>query len=77
MCSVELLNDFPFSFSWEATYQVCGKVEARCSFFEKLGIHRIGIWMCECSCGDSTTSLDHSRSDKGWSLPSRLSPCRG
>nr|GEX49692.1 zinc finger MYND domain-containing protein 15 isoform X1 [Tanacetum cinerariifolium] len=55
---------------------VCGRVEARCSFLEKLGIHSIGIWMCECSCGDSTTSLDHSRSDKGWSLPSRLAPCR-
>nr|GEW07261.1 retrovirus-related Pol polyprotein from transposon TNT 1-94 [Tanacetum cinerariifolium] len=52
ICSVELLNDFPFSFSQEATYQVCGRVEARCSFLEKLG-----IWMCECSCGDSTTSF--------------------
>nr|GEU83261.1 hypothetical protein [Tanacetum cinerariifolium] len=33
------------------------RVEARCSFLEKLGIHSIGIWMCECSCGDSTTSF--------------------
>ncbi|XP_076947275.1 uncharacterized protein LOC143619157 [Bidens hawaiensis] len=45
---VKLLNDFPFTFSKEATYQVCEKVETRCSFLDKLGIHRAGIWICEC-----------------------------
>ncbi|KAK1413776.1 hypothetical protein QVD17_35559 [Tagetes erecta] len=76
MCSVETLNDFPFTFSSEATYQVCEKVETRCSFLDKLGIHRTGIWICECSCGSSVFSLDHLRFDKGWSLSSRLCPCR-
>ncbi|XP_076892845.1 uncharacterized protein LOC143544690 [Bidens hawaiensis] len=77
MSCVKLLNDFPFTFSREATYQVCEKVETRCSFLDKLGIHLAGIWICECSCGSSDLPLDHLRSDKGWSLPNRLCPCRG
>ncbi|KAI3497724.1 hypothetical protein L1887_33221 [Cichorium endivia] len=77
MCCVLLLNDFPFTFSQEATYRVCGKVETRCSFLEKQGIHQVGIWIHECSCGASITSSDHSRSEKGWSLSSKLSPCGG
>ncbi|KAI7757278.1 hypothetical protein M8C21_019189 [Ambrosia artemisiifolia] len=76
MGRVQLLNDFPFTFYQEATYQVCEKMETRCSFLDKLGIHRAGIWICECSCGSSVFSLDHLRSDKGWSLSSRLCPCR-
>ncbi|KAJ0815428.1 putative Zinc finger, MYND-type [Helianthus annuus] len=76
MGCVELLNDFPFTFSREATYQVCEKVETRCSFLDKLGIHRAGIWICECSCGSSVFSLDHFRSEKGWRLSSRLCPCK-
>ncbi|KAI7757275.1 hypothetical protein M8C21_019186, partial [Ambrosia artemisiifolia] len=77
MGCVQLLNDFPFTFSREATYEVCEKMETRCSFLDKLGIHRAGIWICECSCGSSVFSLDHLRSDKGWSLSSRLFPCKG
>ncbi|KAI3720277.1 hypothetical protein L6452_21190 [Arctium lappa] len=77
MCSVELLNDLPFSFTLGATYQVCEKVETRCSFLDKMGIHQVGIWICECSCGASVALLDDFRSDKCWSLSSKLCPCRG
>ncbi|XP_023732215.3 uncharacterized protein LOC111880033 isoform X1 [Lactuca sativa] len=77
MCRVVLLNDFPFTFSREATYQVCGKVETRCSFLDKQGIHCVGFWICECSCGASITSSDHLRYDKGWNLSSKLCPCKG
>ncbi|CAH1424692.1 unnamed protein product [Lactuca virosa] len=77
MYCVVLLNDFPFTFSREATYQVSGKVETRCSFLDKQGIHCVGFWICECSCGASVTSLDHLRYDKGWNLSSKLCPCKG
>ncbi|KAJ9563907.1 hypothetical protein OSB04_009067 [Centaurea solstitialis] len=77
MCGVELLNDFPFTFSREATYQVCEKVETRCSFLDNMGIHQVGFWICECSCGASITFLDNFRSDKCWRLSSKLCPCRG
>ncbi|XP_071707633.1 uncharacterized protein [Rutidosis leptorrhynchoides] len=77
MCCVELLNDFPFPFSQEATYKVCEKVETRCSFLDRLGIHLTGIWSRECSCVDSITLLDCLRNERGWSLSSRLCPCKG
>ncbi|KAL4586894.1 hypothetical protein LXL04_011541 [Taraxacum kok-saghyz] len=77
MSSMLLLNDFPFTFSREATHQVCEKVETRCSFLEKQGIHRVGLWICECRCGDSINLSDHIRSDNAWSLSNKLCPCKG
>nr|XP_043624697.1 zinc finger MYND domain-containing protein 15 isoform X2 [Erigeron canadensis] len=59
------------------SHQVCEKVETRCSLLDKLGIHHVGMWIHECSCGDASALLDHLRSDKGWSLSSRLCPCTG
>ncbi|XP_071740142.1 uncharacterized protein [Rutidosis leptorrhynchoides] len=47
---VELLNDFPFTFCQVATDKLYEKVETRCSFLDTFGIHRVGIWLCECSC---------------------------
>ncbi|KAL4586891.1 hypothetical protein LXL04_011538 [Taraxacum kok-saghyz] len=77
MSSMLLLNDFPFTFSPEATHQVCEKVETRCSFLEKQGIHRVGFWICECRCEDSINLSDHFRSYNAWSLSNKLSPCKG
>ncbi|KAG8663298.1 zinc finger MYND domain-containing protein 15 isoform X2 [Manihot esculenta] len=67
------LNDFPFTFTPEATL-----LESRCSFLSKRGIHRLGMWVCECRCGASLGSFDSSRSgDECWNLSSDLCPCRG
>ncbi|KAL7615804.1 hypothetical protein Lser_V15G01611 [Lactuca serriola] len=52
-------------------------VETRCSFLDKQGIHCVGFWICECSCGASVPSLDHLMYDKGWNLSSKLCPCKG
>lgn len=71
-----ILNEFPFTFAQEATVEVCEKMETRCSFLAKRGIHRIGMWMFECHCGASVGSLDQSRLIDGWSLSSILCPCR-
>lgn len=38
---------------------MCEKREVRCSLLIKNGIHRTGMWMCECSCERSATP-DHS-----------------
>ncbi|TXG56379.1 hypothetical protein EZV62_017692 [Acer yangbiense] len=76
MKRVDVLNDLPFTFSEEATVQVCEKQETRCSFLRKRGIHFVGMWTCECSCGLSVASFDHERSkDDGWDLASILCPC--
>lgn len=40
---------------------MCNKRETRCSFLIKQGVHRIGMWMFECSCGASTGIFDCSR----------------
>ncbi|KAA8529511.1 hypothetical protein F0562_033690 [Nyssa sinensis] len=77
MKHVDLLNDFPFTFSREVTAQVCEKQETRCSFLTKRGIHCVGMWMYECFCGASVASSDTSRLMKGWNLSNNLCPCRG
>ncbi|KAI5437229.1 hypothetical protein KIW84_023376 [Lathyrus oleraceus] len=58
MESLAVLNDFPFTFSRQATIQVCANQETRCSFLSKRGLHRVGMWMCECLCGASSSSFD-------------------
>ncbi|KAL5759693.1 hypothetical protein ACOSQ2_018531 [Xanthoceras sorbifolium] len=78
MKRVDLLNDLPFTFSEEATVQVCEKRETRCSFLSKRGVHRVEMWIYECSCGLSVASFDDARSkDGGWNLASILCPCSG
>lgn len=86
MKRVDVLNDFPFTFSQEATAtsQVCEKQGSRCSFLSKRGIHQLGMWMHECCCFDSEeatsslTSFDSLRSkDGGWNLLGDLCPCHG
>ncbi|MED6106243.1 hypothetical protein PIB30_003202 [Stylosanthes scabra] len=76
MKSVHLLNDFPFTFSQEATFQqICLKQESRCSFLSKRGIHQKGMWMIECRCGESSASFDCLGLNNSWDLPSHLYPC--
>ncbi|XP_057507945.1 uncharacterized protein LOC130790896 isoform X1 [Actinidia eriantha] len=72
----DVLNDFPFEFSREATVQVCEKQMTRCSFLAKQGIHQAGMWMYECCCGASVHSLDNSRLIESWNLSSLLCPCK-
>ncbi|KAK6160119.1 hypothetical protein DH2020_003500 [Rehmannia glutinosa] len=71
--SADMLNDFPFTFT-QQTNQV---VETRCSFLTGHGIHRLGMWMYECSCGLSSISFDNTRLIDCWNLPSELCPCKG
>ncbi|KAM4109988.1 hypothetical protein ACJW30_03G159900 [Castanea mollissima] len=75
MKSVDVLNDFPFTFSQEATLMVHEKKETRCSFLSKRGVHQVGMWLYECCCGSSVTSSDCFRSNDGWHLPRILCPC--
>ncbi|XP_022861435.1 zinc finger MYND domain-containing protein 15 isoform X4 [Olea europaea var. sylvestris] len=72
MKRANVLSDFPFQF----TQEMCEKREVRCSLLIKNGIHRTGMWMCECSCERSATP-DHSGLPEGWNLPSALCPCKG
>ncbi|XP_062159992.1 uncharacterized protein LOC133867285 isoform X1 [Alnus glutinosa] len=75
MKCVDVLNDFPFTFSQEATLQVLEK-ESRCLFLSKRGVHKEGMWLYECCCGESVTSSDRSsRSNDVWHLPRILCPC--
>ncbi|XP_024923646.3 uncharacterized protein LOC107435276 isoform X3 [Ziziphus jujuba] len=76
MKHIDIVNEFPFTFSEEATVKICEKQETRCSFFIKKGIHQLGMWLYECPCGTSVISLDCSRSTNGWDLPDELCPCK-
>ncbi|KAK4429901.1 hypothetical protein Salat_1290800 [Sesamum alatum] len=73
MKRADVLNDFPFTFTQEAT-QIQG---TKCSFLTRHGVHCLGMWKCECSCGVSAISFDDSRLADGWNLPSELCPCTG
>ncbi|KAL4348054.1 hypothetical protein GQ457_17G024600 [Hibiscus cannabinus] len=76
MRRLDLLNDFPFTFSIESTHQISEKQESRCSFFSKRGIHQVGMWACECGCGASVKSFDNSRFESDtWNLSNILCPC--
>ncbi|XP_022776038.1 uncharacterized protein LOC111317831 [Durio zibethinus] len=48
MKHLDLLNDFRFTFSHEATVQIREKQENKCSSLGKRDIHQMGIWICEC-----------------------------
>ncbi|XVE91908.1 hypothetical protein REPUB_Repub01dG0051800 [Reevesia pubescens] len=75
---LDLLNDFPFTFSQEATIQISEKQGNRCSFLRKRAIHQVGMWICECCCGAPVTSFDYCRSESHtWNLSNTLCPCRG
>ncbi|XP_047332709.1 zinc finger MYND domain-containing protein 15 [Impatiens glandulifera] len=77
MKDVAVLNEFPFTFSCEATFQICEKRESRCSLLEKFGIHRIGMWMHECCCGEQDSFSECFRLMENWNIPSVLCPCQG
>ncbi|KAL4185240.1 hypothetical protein AMTRI_Chr10g4900 [Amborella trichopoda] len=75
MRDMDTLNDFPFTFSTEATFQVFAKEVTRCSFLKKRGLHQTGLWKSECSCATSPASLDYSWRMDNWDLPSAMCPC--
>ncbi|OVA09116.1 zinc finger protein [Macleaya cordata] len=76
MKNADVLHDFPFTFSEEATIQVCEKQATRCSFLMKRDLHHVGMWKYECSCGAAAiASSNYSRVDEDWSLSSVLCPC--
>ncbi|WOK98915.1 zinc finger MYND domain-containing protein 15 [Canna indica] len=70
MRRADILSDFPFTFFVEDTDQ-----ESRCSFLSSYGLHQIGLWKPECSCGSLTISVDKPWLHDDWSLPSSLCPC--
>lgn len=70
MRHADLLNDFPFTFSMEATHSV-----TRCSFLTSKGLHQIGLWKTECSCRPAVLSTNYSWIVDAWKLPSSLCPC--
>ncbi|KAL8534007.1 hypothetical protein ACS0TY_010137 [Phlomoides rotata] len=73
MKRADILNEFPFTFNQESP-QI---QETRCSFLSNQGIHRLGMWMCECNCEPSAESSDDLRLITYWNLPSELCPCKG
>ncbi|KAG9439848.1 hypothetical protein H6P81_020013 [Aristolochia fimbriata] len=75
MKRVDVLNDFPFTFTVEATQQICEKLLTRCSFLMRRGLHEIGMWKLECGCMPLLSSADHSRVYNDWDLPSIMCPC--
>ncbi|KAF9610160.1 hypothetical protein IFM89_020324, partial [Coptis chinensis] len=49
MRRVDVLHDFPFTFSKEATVQICEKRRSR-SFLMDRSLHKVGMWKYECNC---------------------------
>ncbi|XP_042452424.1 zinc finger MYND domain-containing protein 15-like isoform X2 [Zingiber officinale] len=66
MKRMDVLSDFPFTF-----FMQDGN-ESRCSMLSSKGLHQIGLWKPECSCG-SSIPMDELYDD--WTLPSSLCPC--
>ncbi|CAH8363894.1 unnamed protein product [Eruca vesicaria subsp. sativa] len=77
MRGVDLLNEFPFTFTEEATVQISEKQESRCSFLTKRDLHHTGMWIYECKCGASSPRFSAYDRNKGWYLPSSSCPCLG
>ncbi|RAL53229.1 hypothetical protein DM860_006901 [Cuscuta australis] len=77
MDDADVISDFPFTFTEEATTKVFDRSQSRCSFLETRGVHRLGMWMWECACRPKVDSLDVLRHSEGWNLSSILCPCKG
>lgn len=75
MRRTDVLHDFPFTFSMEATVEICEKKTTRCSFLIKRGLHQVGMWKYECQCGGSD-SFYYPRIDNEWNLAKGACPCR-
>ncbi|KAJ8424817.1 hypothetical protein Cgig2_013012 [Carnegiea gigantea] len=75
MRNADMVNKFPFTFSEEATVRICEKQETRCLFLERWGLHQVGMWSYECSCGPLNISLNLSGLLMYWNLSSTFAPC--
>ncbi|XP_020096656.1 zinc finger MYND domain-containing protein 15 isoform X1 [Ananas comosus] len=75
MRMADTLNDFPFTFSEEASLLRSGEQMTRCSLFMSKGLHQRGLWTSECSCGPTLASIGGLGIMNDWNLPSSLCPC--
>ncbi|KAJ8637788.1 hypothetical protein MRB53_012055 [Persea americana] len=75
MQRADILHDFPFTYSTDATLQVSAKQMTRCSFLATRGLRHIGLWKYECSCHHPIASSEYLRINDDWNLPSALCPC--
>ncbi|KAJ6849910.1 zinc finger MYND domain-containing protein 15 [Iris pallida] len=78
MSRADALNDFPFTFPTQlprsAALGSCEQ-ETRCCLLTSIGLHKVGLWKSECSCGPPVASSANSWITASWDLPSMLCPC--
>ncbi|EPS59438.1 hypothetical protein M569_15370, partial [Genlisea aurea] len=75
MNRADVLSDFPFTFYVEPSKVQVVSFEKRCSFLARHGVHGLGMWICECSCGSSLINFDTISFIPDWLLSSELCPC--
>ncbi|KAL6639255.1 hypothetical protein ACP70R_022985 [Stipagrostis hirtigluma subsp. patula] len=75
MSRIDLLSQFPFTFSVEPPAQNHTFPCTRCFFLQSVKLHQKGIWKTECICGPEVDSLKDLSIVAEWNLPSSLCPC--
>ncbi|TVU39210.1 hypothetical protein EJB05_12618, partial [Eragrostis curvula] len=74
MSRVDMLSQFPFTFSMEPPAQNHA-FPTRCFFLQSMKLHQKGLWKPECTCGPEVASLEDLSNAAEWNLKSSLCPC--
>uniref|UniRef100_A0A0E0I0S3 MYND-type domain-containing protein n=1 Tax=Oryza nivara TaxID=4536 RepID=A0A0E0I0S3_ORYNI len=77
MSRIDMLKQFPFTFSVESPALNHTFPSPRCFLLESFKLHQKGLWKSECICDPEVTSVKDLSKTTDWSMGSALCPCTG
>uniref|UniRef100_A0A0E0I0R8 MYND-type domain-containing protein n=1 Tax=Oryza nivara TaxID=4536 RepID=A0A0E0I0R8_ORYNI len=75
MSRIDMLKQFPFTFSVESPALNHTFPSPRCFLLESFKLHQKGLWKSECICDPEVTSVKDLSKTTDWSMGSALCPC--
>ncbi|XP_052163502.1 uncharacterized protein LOC127780612 [Oryza glaberrima] len=75
MSRIDMLKQFPFTFSVESPAPNHTFPSLRCFLLESFKLHQKGLWKSECICDPEVTSVKDLSKTTDWSMGSALCPC--
>ncbi|XP_051216028.1 uncharacterized protein [Lolium perenne] len=75
MSRIDVLSQFPFTFSVEPLALNHTLPSMRCLFLESIKVHLKGLWKPECICGPEIASVKDLSITAEWNMESSLCPC--
>ncbi|VAI40080.1 zinc finger MYND domain-containing protein 15 [Triticum aestivum] len=75
MSRIDMLSQFPFTFSVEPLALNHTNRSMRCLFLESMKVHLKGLWKSECMCGPDIACVKDLSITTEWNMESSLCPC--